>query len=129
MILNLYITQKKIFEEEIQRDLILHAKNTNILDCFFYNEDDLLVDITGSELYFMVKEKPSDEDTAAKINKKIIDFTSAQGGEAEIELTSDDCKNLLGNYIYAIKIKYNSKFYTLAEGNVCFRKSIIGRES
>lgn len=129
MKLYLYITQEKLYEEDIQRDLILRAKNTNIIDCFFFDEDDALIDITGSELYFMVKATPSTEDASATLNKKITSFTDPMNGEAEIELTSSDTSSLLGNYIYQIKIKYDSKWYTLAEGNITFQKSIITRET
>ena len=129
MILNLYITQETLYEPEIQRDLICRAANTNIIDCFFYDEDELLIDITGDEIYFMVKSTPSTVDGSATLNKKITSFTDPANGEAQIELTSTDTSSLLGNYIYQIKIKHATKWYTTAEGNICFQKSIITRES
>jgi len=129
MILNLFITQETLLEKNIKRDLILRAKNNNLLDCYFYNEDDAIVDITGSEIYFMVKDTPSTEDASALLNKKITTIPEAMNGNAQIELTSAETTSLLGNYIYQIKIKYDSKFYTLAEGNLCFMQSIIARES
>ena len=129
MILNLYITQDTLYEKDIHRDLICRAKNSTILNCYFYDEDDILVDITGDEVYFMVKDNPSQEDGSAKLNKKITDLTDPSNGETEIELTSSDTENLLGNYIYQIKIKHDSKWYTVAEGNICFMQSIITRES
>ena len=129
MILNLYLTQETLYATDIKQDLTLRAKNENVLDCYFFNEDDLLVDITDSEIYFMVKDTPSTEDASAVLNKKITSLTNPTGGEAEITLTSTDTSSLLGNYIYQIKIKYDSKFYTVAEGNICFQKSIITRES
>lgn len=129
MRLNLYVTYKNDLPLEINQDLVLRAKNTNILDCYFYDEDDLLVDITGSELYFMVKDNPSQVDNDAKLNKKITVFTNPTGGETEIELTSTDTASLLGNYIYQIKMKFSSKWYTLVEGNITFQQNIISRES
>jgi hypothetical protein len=129
MILNLYITQETLYGKNIKQDLTLRAKNENIIDCYFYDEDDALIDITGSEFYFMVKATPSTEDGSATLNKKITSLTDPMNGEAEIELTSTDTSSLLGNYLYQIKIKYNSKFYTVREGNICFMQSIITRES
>jgi hypothetical protein len=129
MRLNLYITQETLYAKDIQQDLILRAKNVNILDCFFYDEDDVIVDITGDEVYFMVKDTPSQLDADAKINKKITSLTDPTAGEAEIELTTTDTASLLGNYLYQIKIKHATKFYTVAEGNVVFMQSIITRES
>lgn len=129
MRLNLFITQETFYEKDIKKDLILRAKNTNLLNCYFYDEDDALIDITGSELYFMVKATPSTLDASAVLNKKIISLTDPTNGNADIELTSSDTSSLLGNYIYQIKIKYSSKWYTLSEGNICFQKNIIDRET
>jgi len=129
MRLNLYITYKSLIGKEIKNDLTLRAKNTNILDCYFYDENDALIDITGSEVYFMVKDTPSTVDASAKLNKKITSLTNPMDGNTEIELTSADTSDLLGSYLYQIKIKYNSKWYTVSEGNICFRQSIITRES
>jgi hypothetical protein len=129
MRLNLYITQSTLIEKAIQRDLILRAKNSESIECHFYDEDDMVIDITGSELYFMVKATPSTVDASAVLNKKITSLTEPLNGNANIDLTNSDTSALLGNYIYQIKIKYASKFYTVAEGNVCFMQNIITRES
>jgi hypothetical protein len=129
MRLNLFITQKTLYEKDIKRDLTLRAKNTNVLDCYFYDEDDTLIDITGSEIYFMVKATPSTADGSATLNKKITALTDPMNGNAEIELTFTETAAFLGNYIYQIKIKYDNKFYTVAEGNITFMQSIITRES
>lgn len=129
MRLNLFITQETFYEKDIRKDLILRAKNTNLINCYFYDEDDALIDITGSELYFMVKATPSTLDASAVINKKITSLTDPMNGNADIELTSTETSALLGNYIYQIKIKYDSKWYTLSEGNITFTQSIITRET
>lgn len=110
-------------------DLVLRAKNTNIITIIIKDEEKQFIDITGSELYFMIKTTSSVADGSATLNKKVTEFTYPETGEAEIELSSSDTASLLGNYLYQIKIKYASKWYTLAEGNICFQKSIIERES
>jgi len=124
-----YVTYKKLYEVDVKQDIVLRAKNTNIIDLYCLDENDVVVDITGSEIYFMIKDIPSQDDASAKINKKITSFTDPTNGNTEIELTSAETASLLGNYIYQIKIKYNSKFYTLSEGNICFTQSIISKES
>ena len=129
MILNLYLTQETLYPKEIKQDLTLRAKNTNIIDCYFYDENDAIIDISDSEIYFMVKDYPTQEDTSAKINKKITDLTDPTNGNAQIELSSSDTASLLGSYVYQIKIKYSSKWYTVAEGNITFKQNIITRES
>jgi hypothetical protein len=129
MRLNLYITYNIEYEKNKQTDLILRAKNTNILDLYFYDENDALINITGSEVYFMIKNKPSDLDASAVVDKKITSLTSPMNGNTTIELTSTDTASLIGNYIYSVKIKYDSKWYTVVEGNVCFKQNIISRES
>lgn len=129
MRLNLYLTQKTLYETDITRDLICRAGNNTTMDCYFYDEDDALVDISSSEVYFMVKSTPSTVDASATLNKKITSLTDPMNGNTEIELTSAETSSLLGNYIYQIKIKYDSKWYIVAEGNICFMKSIITRES
>jgi hypothetical protein len=129
MRLNLYITQSTLIEKAIQRDLILRAKNSESIECYFYDEDDMVIDITGSELYFMVKATPSTADISAALDKKITSLTEPLNGNANIDLTNSETSALLGNYIYQIKIKYDSKFYTVAEGNICFQQNIITRET
>lgn len=129
--MKLYVTlSDETLEQAVQNvDLVLRAKNTNVIDLIIRDENELALDITGSEIYFMIKPTASTADASATINKKITTFTYPTSGELDIELTSAETTSLLGNYIYQIKIKYNSKFYTLVEGTVCFQKSIIDRET
>jgi hypothetical protein len=129
MRLNVWITYKTEEDKNQQIDLVMRAKNTNILDLYFYDENDALINITGSEVYFMIKNKPSDLDANAVVNKKITSLTSPMNGNTTIELTSTDTASLIGNYIYQLKIFYSSKWYTIAEGNITFMQSIITRES
>jgi len=130
MRLNTYITYKKLYADNIERDLILRAKNTNTLDLWCYDELDAVVDITGATVFFTVKNKPSDTDNDAVLKKDVTSLTNPTGGNTIITLTATDCASLLGNYLYSIKIKMaTGEFYTLAEGNVVFRKEITERTS
>lgn len=130
MRLNLFITKEETQNTNIQKDLVFRANNTNILDLYFYDEDDLVVDITGATIFFTVKSKPSDSDTNAVLKKDVIVLTNPQNGNAEVEITPAECASLLGNYLYSIKVKMaDNKIYTLIEGNICFKKEISERTS
>lgn len=126
----LEITDEEIKLIDINKDLILRAKNTNVLDCFFINELGTVVDITGAKIFFTVKNKSSDDDDHAVLKKDVTTLTDPQNGEAIIELTASDTATLLGNYLYSIKIKLSTgKIYSVAEGIVCFQKELATRES
>lgn len=130
MVINLFLTYANLAPIDIYKNLECRAKNTTILDCWFLDVDGLSVDITGATVFFTVKDKPSDLDSAAKISKTITTLTNSSAGEVEIEITPAESEDLLGNYIYDIKIKTSDgKIYTSAEGNICFKKSLTIRES
>lgn len=130
MRLNTYITYKKLYVDNVKFDLICNAKNTNTIDLWCYNELDSVVDITGATVFFTVKNKPSDSDNDAVLKKDITSLTDPTGGNTLITLTATDCNSLLGNYLYSIKIKMSTgEIYTLAEGNILFRKEITERTS
>jgi len=111
-------------------DLILRAKNTNVINMIVRDEDLQVVDITGSTVFFTVKDTSSQTDVDAILKKDVTSHTFPTGGETDIELTSADTSSLLGNYLYSIKIKdSDGNIYTLAEGNITFQKEITTRES
>lgn len=96
---------------------------------YFEDEDGVDIDITGWKIYFMVKDKIDDLDTAAKINKTAT-LSSPTSGEATIELTSTDT-DLLGNYLFAIAaitdttIGITLEKITVLEGTINFTNRII----
>lgn len=130
MRLNLYVTQKTLYEKNIIRDLIIRKNDTNIIDTFYYNEEDILVDISGATIFFTVKNKPSDIDNDAILKKTITSLTDPQNGNCEIELSSTDTNLTVGNYVYDIQIKLSTgKIYTCSEGNICIKQDITIRTS
>jgi hypothetical protein len=129
MNLFLALTQANNTVIDITQELILRAKNTNKLIAYFLDEDESLVDITGDTVFFTVKNLPSDTDESAVLKKTITSLTDALNGMTEIVLSATDTESLLGNYIFDVKIKHGTEFYTVAEGVVCFRKSITIRKS
>lgn len=109
-------------------NLILRAKNTNVLNLIIRDEDKIAVDITDSKIYFTVKEKTSQTDADAKLKKDITTHTYPASGETDITLSITDTATLLGNYIYSIKLKKSdATVYTLAEGTILFQQEIATR--
>jgi len=130
MQIKVYITDFSLEPTVVNKDLILRAKNTNILDILCRDEDEQAVDITGSTVFFTVKPTISTTDASATLKKDVTSHTNPSGGETEITLTSTDTSSLLGNYIYSIKIKLSTGLiYTLAEGTITFMQEVTTRES
>ncbi len=125
-----YIISESL-ESAVQNiDLILRARNTNILKILVRNELEQAVDISSSTVFFTVKPTTSTPDAIAPLRKDIISHTSPTGGETEIILTPIETSSLLGTFIYDIKIRLSTGLiYTLAEGTVVFQRSLSTRES
>ena len=130
MRLNLTLSDNQTETIDINKNLILRAKNYNLLDCYIYNEDLELIDVTGATLFLTVKNKSTDADASAVLSKTITTLTDPQNGQIKIELTDTDTDTLVGSYIYDIKIKLTTgEIYTLAEGWINFKRSLTVRES
>lgn len=86
------------------KNLQVERATTKIYELYF-KEDGSTIDITDWTVYFTVKEKITDTDANAKIDKKITTHTMPINGETEIELTSSDTNLTAGDYIYGIDIK------------------------
>lgn len=111
------------------QDLIFFANEDEILDLFFLDEWEDNLNIIGATVYFIVKEKPSDADSSAKLNKSYASttFPNPQAGEGAITLLADWTKNLLGTYIYQILLKFQGDIpiKVAAEGMVNFKRRIL----
>jgi hypothetical protein len=110
-------------------NLIIKKNDSWSRTLYFEDEDGNDLDITGWKIYFMVKTKIDDLDTAAVISK-IATLSNPTAGEATIELSSTDT-NLLGNYLFAIKvitdvaIGATLEAITVLEGTITFTDRII----
>jgi len=129
MKLELYVTHEKPLEPNRYIDLVARADADTDIIITFYDEDENTVDITDDEVYFMVKATPSTADDSASINKKVTTHSTPGSGETTISLIDTDTASLLGNYIWQCKIKHDDEWFYVGEGNICFKKSIISRES
>ena len=130
MRLNLILSNDSTREIDLNKNLILRSSNYNLIDCYVYDEDVELLNITGATILFTVKNKPTDADASAVLSKTVTSLADPQNGEFKIELTDANTESLIGNYIYDIKIKLaTGEIYTLAEGFICFKRSSTIRES
>ena len=127
MILYLTCTDQSDVFVNINRDLFLRARNDEGLTLYFINEIDDAVNITGATIYFVVKNKATDSDSNAVLNKTItsISFPNALSGEALITLTKTETNSLLGNYLYSISIKLaDNTIRTVSEGIIAFSRDL-----
>ena len=95
-------------------------------DINFVDKDNAPVDITGWTVYFTVKEKIEDEDSAAKIKKEISSHTNPTEGETTITLTSLDTALEPKPYLFDIRVKTNlNEVKTIIpEGHLTITKAV-----
>lgn len=125
MYLYLKTTDEDYLDFSIKNDIILKANNDNKIYCYFIDEDESVLDITGATVYFTVKSKPTDLDASSILSKTITTIENPGIGEAIISLTDTETKTLLGNYIYSIVLKKSDgTFKTASEGNILFKREI-----
>jgi hypothetical protein len=118
--------------QDLRRDLVLSSNNDNLLKIRIYTGKfwNSNVIITGWEFYFIVKEKPSDEDSDAVINIHQTTPTDPMDGKTEIAIPllagSGNYGELVGNYLYELKAKtLSGKIIKLSFGTICFEQSLF----
>jgi hypothetical protein len=74
----------------------------------FKDADGVAINITGSEVFFTVKENKEDTDAEALITKDVISHTDPVNGITQIDLSSAQTDIVEGVYLYDIQIKYAS---------------------
>lgn len=95
----------------------------------FFNENGD-INITGWTIFFTMKEKITDPDSAAKISKTITVHTDPTHGETAISLSSIDTTQTPGNYIYDVQIKTNSgDIKTILSGTITILSGVTIRIS
>jgi len=111
-------------------NLVLKKGDSWTSTLYFEDKDGKDLDITGWKIYFLVKEKLDDVDNAAKIRKTITVHSAPLAGESTVELSSGDT-NLIGNYLFGIKVITNNMIgtfpeaITVLEGTIVFENRIV----
>jgi len=96
---------------------------------YFEDEDKVRKNITGWTIFFTIKVKADDLDTATTTIAKTVSPSNPLEGEAEISLTSTDTKDV-GNYIFDIQVKTNlNEIITVLEGTITITQDITTRTS
>lgn len=97
---------------------------------YFQDADGSPIDISGWTVFFTVKAKTDDLDSAAVIAKTITTFPNPISGEAEIVLSSTDTAQVIENYLFDIQIKTaNNEIITVLEGILTITQDISIRTS
>ena len=81
-------------------DLSIYEGEDKTWTVTILDSDSVAVDITGYTFLFTVKEKISDTDANAIIQKEITSHSDPTNGITQIALDSADTKDLSGKYLY-----------------------------
>jgi hypothetical protein len=91
----------------------------------FTDSDDNPLDLTGAAVWYTVKERASDLDTSALIQKKITSHTDATGGVTLLSLSATDTDIDPGDYVYDFQlVSASGEITTLTNGIIKFRQDI-----
>lgn len=91
-----------------------------------FTKNGIGVDITDFKIYFTLKTKKEDADSASLINKTITSHTDAANGKSLITFLASETDDLLGNYYYSVEYKDTSGTYgedVLFEGRMTITKN------
>ena len=92
-----------------------------------FKKNGIARNITNWTIYFTVKEKMSDEDSAAKINHNITSHPDGINGKTLITLTQDDT-NRVGEFWYDVTYKDdNDNVGVLFYGKILFTEKATQR--
>ena len=115
--------------------IVMYLRDDRTLSVTANYEDGSPADLTGAKMWFTVKEKASDPDTDALIEKKSalaggadsqILFTNPTGGAAEVYLVPDDSNSMNpGIYSYDVQVTLaNGKTYTIVRDRITFKEDV-----
>jgi hypothetical protein len=94
----------------------------------FTDENGDAVNLTGSTVFFTVKEDYDKTDAEAVISKSVISHTSPASGITSIVLTNSDTTITPGDYYWDIQIKdSNSKISSIKAGKFIVSADITNR--
>ena len=93
------------------------------------SEDGSYFDLTGCTVFFTVKKRYEDADSAALISVDTTSHTSATEGITSIDLTGSDT-DIEGSFVYDVKVKdSNDLIYSVISDKIIFDKHVTLRTS
>jgi hypothetical protein len=120
--------------------VVMFLRDDRTLSVTANYEDGSAADLTGAKMWFTVKEKASDPDTAALIEKRNtaaggsdseIKITNPTGGAAEVYIVPDDTDEINpGIYSYDVQVMLASgKTYTIVRDRITFKEDVTKAKS
>jgi hypothetical protein len=77
---------------------------------YFTDENDSVIDLTGTTVFFTVKKNKADADADAVIASSTLDHVNPTGGRTEIQLTHAETVDLEpGDYFWDAQIKFTDE--------------------
>lgn len=115
--------------------IVMFLRDNRTLAITANYEDGSAADLTDAKMWFTVKERASDPDANALIEKKNsaaggsdseIKITNPTGGAAEVYLVPDDSDSINpGIYSYDVQITLaNDKTYTIVRDRITFKEDV-----
>jgi hypothetical protein len=95
------------------------------VDLTFTDSNGVAIDITNYKIYFTLKNKFSDTDALAVLQKTITSHTAPLSGQSQITLTAAETDDLCGVYKYDMQyITGSGTVKTFAYGEFTFTEDI-----
>jgi hypothetical protein len=109
-------------------DLSIYRGDDKTWNLTFTDSAGLPIDLTSSVIYFTVKKKTGDLDSAAYIAKNITSHSQATGGISAIALSDTDSDIAIGTYYYDIQLVDSAgSVTTITTGNFLVLRDITIR--
>jgi hypothetical protein len=101
-----------------------------VLTATFTDADGNAIDLTGSKVYFTVKENESDADADALITKEVTSHSDPTAGETQISLNPTDTNVDPGTYFYDLQVKNSlGTIQSTSSDKITIRQDISSRVS
>ena len=109
-------------------DLSIYRGDDKTWNLTFKDANGDPIDLTDTVIYFTVKKKTADLDSAAYISKNITSHSQATAGLSAIAITDTDSDIAVGTYYYVIQLVDSAgKVTTVTTGNFLVQRDITIR--
>ena len=110
-------------------DIVVYRGDEFSMQLEFKDENGVVIDITNWTIFFTVKKKLDDPDSAAKISVTIAP-SDPTNGIALVTVPNTETDNLSGVYYYDFQFKKaDGTIQTLVNGGITFEKDVTRRTS
>ena len=111
-------------------DLTIIKGDTTSISVTFTDSDGAAIDITGTTIFFTVKNDTGKDDTYAVIQKNVTSHSDPTNGITAIPLSSTETNVKAGTYSWDLQIKYsNGDIQSITPGTCNIVQDITNRTS